>query len=624
MSFNGLEVGKRSLSAHQQAMGVTGHNISSANKEGYSRQKVEMNTITNKHEKYGQVGIGAEVDEINRARDTFIDDRMMKEKSANAKWEIRDINIKNMEYIINEPSDQSIRKVLDEYWEAMQDLSQNPEDMSTRVSLRERAVALSNSVSSTYERFESLRTDFDQNIDVVANDINSSLRRLAEINGQVRRVEAGGAQANDLRDEFDLLVEKLSEMVNVKVSRKGSENAVSIGGRTVVQGDTFKEISVKREAKVNEGFAQLYWDDIDEPVLVQTGKLKGLLELRDEDAIKYMKYMDQLAIGLIDNTNDVNKAGFDFRGVQGGEFFETFETEAQIRDINGDKEDEAAVYKIRGNKAIEDTKRPLSITMQTETKTIGADGVTEEVSKVPFNETGSFEINNIIINYDTSKDSLEGIVEKINKGKTGVVASLDPNNRLVLRAEKDEDYVVKTISQSSGTFLSTMGIIKEGQNYNYKNTESLNNISEDRMGSPRDRAAFRMTVAINNVVNIAAAKGTDTNGDGVADKPNPVGDGSNALKMAMLKSEKSIGRFTYEEFFKSIVSDLGISSQEAQKFLENQNILLNNLEQRRQATMGVSLDEEMAEMLKYQHGYDAAARYMKTVDDMISTVIEKL
>ena len=252
--------------------------------------------------------------------------------------------------------------------------------------------------------------------------------------------------------------------------------------------------------------------------------------------------------------------------------------------------------------------------MQTETKTIGADGVTEEVSKVPFNETGSFEINNIIINYDTSKDSLEGIVEKINKGKTGVVASLDPNNRLVLRAEKDEDYVVKTISQSSGTFLSTMGIIKEGQNYNYKNTESLNNISE----------AFRMTVAINNVENIAAAKGTDTNGDGVADKPNPVGDGSNALKMAMLKSEKSIGRFTYEEFFKSIVSDLGISSQEAQKFLENQNILLNNLEQRRQATMGVSLDEEMAEMLKYQHGYDAAARYMKTVDDMISTVIEKL
>lgn len=624
MSFSGLEVGKRSLSAHQQAMGVTGHNISSANKEGYSRQKVEMNTITNKHEKYGQVGIGAEVDEINRARDSFIDDRMVKEKSANAKWEVRDINIKNMEYIINEPSDQSIRKVLDEYWEAMQDLSQNPEDMSTRVSLRERAVALSNSVSSTYERFEALRNDFDQNIEVVANDINSIVKRLAEINGQIRRVESGGGKANDLRDEFDLLVEKMSEMVNVKVSRKGSENAVSIGGRTVVQGDTFKEISIKRETKVNEGFAQLYWEDIEEPVLIQTGKLKGLIELRDQDAVKYMKYMDQLAIGLIDSTNDVNRSGFDFRGVQGGDFFEALETQAQIRDINGDKEDEAAIYKIRGDKAVEDTKRSLSITMQSEIKTIGADGITEETTKVPFNETGSIEINNVIINYDTSRDSLENIVEKINKGKTGVVAALDPNNRLVLRAEKEEDYVIKSITQNTGTLLYTMGILKNGQSYNYKNTESLDNVSEDRMGSPRDRAAFRMAVAINNVENIAAAKGIDTDGDGVADKANPVGDGSNALRMAMLKSEKSVGRFTYEEFFKSIVSDLGISSQEAQKFLENQNILLHNLEQRRQATMGVSLDEEMAEMLKFQHGYDAAARYMKTVDQMLQTVIEKL
>lgn len=141
-----------------------------------------------------------------------------------------------MEYIINEPSDQSIRKVLDEYWEAMQDLSQNPEDMSTRVSLKERAEALTNTIGSTYERFEALRNDFDQNIEVLAIRCKFILRRLADINGQVRRVESGGGKANDLRDEFDLLTEKLSEIVNVKVSRKGDETAISIGGRTVVQG----------------------------------------------------------------------------------------------------------------------------------------------------------------------------------------------------------------------------------------------------------------------------------------------------------------------------------------------------------------------------------------------------
>ncbi len=621
MSFNGLEVGKRSLTTHQRAIGVTGHNISNANKEGYSRQLVELNSLTNQHPKFGAVGIGSEVEEINRARNAFIDDRMIKEKSSNAKWETREINLKHMEYIINEPSDQSIRKVLDEYWEAMQDLSQNPEDMATRVSLRERAQSLASSVSSTYERFEALRVDFDNNIEVLVNDINSITRRMAEINAQIRRVEAGGGKANDLRDEFDLLSEKLSEIVNVKVIRKGNEYAVSIGGRTVVQGDFSKDLSIRREQNKNDGMAQLYWDDIDEPLLLQEGKLRGFVELRDEDSMRYMRYMDQLAIGIIDATNDVSRAGFDYRGVQGGEFFEDFETLSQIRDLDGNEI--AAVYKLRGNKVIGRPDKALSEALATETSQIGADGV-EVSNQNLFVEKGTFSINGIKISYDTERDNLERIVDKINKSKAGVVANVGPNNRVILRAEKEEDYYIKTLSQESGTLLSKLGLVNEDSEFDYRDSKSIGVLSEDRKGSPRDKAAFRMAVAITNVENIAAAQGIDTNGDGLVDKANPVGDGSNALRMATLKGEKSIGRFTYEEFFKSVVSDLGISSQEAKKFVENQTILMNNLEARRQAEQGVSLDEEMANMIKYQHGYDAAARYIRTVDEMIKTVIEKL
>jgi len=621
MSFNGLEVGKRSMTTNQQAINVTGHNISNANKEGYSRQLVEMNSLSNQHPKFGAVGIGSEVEQINRARNSFIDDRMLKEKATNSKWEAREINLKHMEYIVNEPSDQSIRRVLDEYWEAMQDLSQNPEDMSTRVSLKERSEALTNSISSTYERFEALRADFDSNIEVLVNDINSMTRRMAEINSQIRRVEAGGGKANDLRDEFDLLTEKLSEIVNVKIGRKGNEYTVSIGGRTVVQGDFSKDMSIRREQNFNNGFAQLYWNDIDEPVLIQDGKLKGLIELRDEDSTKYMKYMDQLAIGLIDATNDVNRAGFDYRGVAGGEFFDDFETLPQIREINDDEV--AAVFKLRGNIAIDKTRRPLMETLSSEVSVTKEDGTVEStVSELK--ENGTFEINGIRIAYNTEFDSMERIVEKINQAKTGVVASIDPNGRMVIKAEKEEDYFIKSMSQLEGTLLSKIGLIKEGSSFDFREVSTLDNLAEDRKGAPREGAARRMSVAISNVENIAAARGIDTTGDGIANKANPVGDGSNALLMATLKNEKSIGRFTYEEFFKSVISDLGISSQEAKKFLENQKVLITNLEQRRQAEQGVSLDEEMANMIKYQHGYNAAARYIKTVDDMVKTVIEKL
>lgn len=621
MSFNGLEVGKRSMTTNQRAMGVTGHNISNANKEGYSRQLVEMNTLSNQHPKFGAIGIGSEVEQINRARNSFIDDRMIKEKSTNSRWETREINLKHMEYIVNEPSDQSMRKILDEYWEAMQDLSQNPEDMATRVSLRERAEALSNSVSSTYERFESLKADIDNNIVVVVNDINSMTRRMAEINGQIRRVEAGGGKANDLRDEFDFLTEKLSEKVNVKVSRKGNEYSISIGGRTVVQGDFSKDISIKRDQDFNGGLAQLYWDDIEEPVFIQDGALKGLVELRDEDSNKYMRYMDQLAIGIVDATNDVNRAGFDYRGVAGGDFFTAFDSLSQIREVNGS--DVAAVYKLRGNLSIDNSERPLSAMLSNEVEVVDEEGISETI-KTPFEEKGTFEINGIKIYYDTKLDSMDRLVEKINKAKAGVVANVGPNGKLIMRAEKEEDYYVKTLNQEQGTILSKLGILKSGQSFDFRDTATINSLSEDRKGSPRSGAARRMSVAITNVENIAAAKGQDLDGDGIPDKANPVGDGSNTLRMAELKSQKSIGRFTYEEFFKSVVSDLGISSQEAKKYMENQKILMNNLEQRREAEQGVSLDEEMANMIKYQHGYDAAARYIRSIDEMVKTVIEKL
>lgn len=259
--------------------------------------------------------------------------------------------------------------------------------------------------------------------------------------------------------------------------------------------------------------------------------------------------------------------------------------------------------------------------MAVETTTVDQNGV-ETTTTQDYLEKGTFEINGIKVNYDTERDSLGAIVDRINKSKTGVVANVGPDNKLILRAEKEEDYYIKTMSQESGTLLSRLGISSE--KFDYRDTATLENLSEDRKGAPRDKAAAYMAVAIKNVENIAAAQGIDTDGDGLVDKANPVGDGSNALRMADLKSEKSIGRFTYEEFFKSVVSDLGISSQEAKKFVENQKILLNNLDQRRQAEQGVSLDEEMANMIKYQHGYDAAARYISTVDDMIQTIIEKL
>lgn len=621
--FNSLEIGKRSLTSHKTAMDVTGHNISNANKEGYSRQLVDMQTVGSDHPKYGRIGIGSEVETIKRVRNQFIDDRMVKEKSEMSKWNTREINIRHMEYLINEPSDQGIRSSLDEYWRAMQEVSKYPEDMAIRVNLKERAEEMASSISTTYRRFEELRENFDNDIETSVVSINSYLKRLAEINGQIVRAEAGGNHANDLRDEFDTLSEELSKIVALKVIRRDGDNIISIGGRVAVQKDTYKEVMVKKDAKVNDGMAQLLWSDLQEPVRVENGSLKGLIELRDKESVKYLDYLDELAIGIIDTTNDVNRAGFDSKGVQGGDFFESFVTYPLVRDINADDIEEAMVYKIRGSKALA-PKETLAESLKSTEESTDADGNTIP-SEIPFVEKGSFEINGMTINYNTETDTLKEIVGKINKARAGVSASIGPNNRLIIRSLKEQEYYLKTLNQKEGTLLTKLGILSvDNASFDFRESNSISSLSRDIEGQPRKGAAFRMRFAITDVAEIAAAQGIDTNGDGLADKGNSIGDGSNALRIASLKDAKSIGNFTYEEFFKSVISDLGVSSQEAKKFADNQKVLIDNLEKRRQSEIGVSLDEEMANMIKYQHGYDAAAKYMSSIDQMMDTVINKL
>lgn len=620
MSFNGFEVGKRSLRTHQLALGVTGHNISNANKDGYSRQLVEIGALTNRNDRYGALGIGAEVEEVNRVRNSFIDDRMMKEKSENSRWTAREINLKHMEYIINEPSDQGLRSSLDEYWKAMQEVSQNPEDMAIRVNLIERSSALVNSIKSSYGNFKALRKEFDDAIEVEVNTINTTLKRLASLNSQIRRIEINGGKANDLRDEFDNLTEELSEKLDLKVIRKDGEQMVAIGGRVAVQGDKYKLMGFERNKNVNGGMIKLVWPDINEKVQIKNGLIKGLIDLRDEDAVKYLKYLDQLAIGITDTTNDMNRAGFNIRGIRGGAYFDEFSTQPEILDLNNDNVDDIGIYRVRGNLSVYESDKPLGKMLTQVVENIE----TGEKREIPYNEVGIIELNGTRIKYDTSRDSMDDIIKRINKINLGVVASTDPDNRLILRAEKEEGYFFKSMEQIEGTLLNKLGILNGPGQFNFQNTGSVALLTQDRSGIPQDGAAERMAVAITNVEEIAAASGVDTTGDGIADTANPSGDGSNALRMAKLKDVKSIGRFTYEEYFKSVVSDLGVSSSEAKKYKENQDILIKNLEQRRQSEMGVSLDEEMSDMLKYQHGYDAAAKYIKTVDEMVETLITKL
>lgn len=189
MSFFGLEIGKRSLMSQQAALTVVGQNIANANTVGYSRQIVNLEAQSMYSEKYGTVGTGVDLASVNRARNEFLDDRMIKELSEQSKWELRELNIESIQYVFNEPNDGTIRDSLDQFWSAMQDLSQNAQESSTRETVIEKTKDLTAVIKSAYDQMSALRTSMNDSVKVEVSTVNSNIKKIADLNGQIERLE---------------------------------------------------------------------------------------------------------------------------------------------------------------------------------------------------------------------------------------------------------------------------------------------------------------------------------------------------------------------------------------------------------------------------------------------------
>jgi flagellar hook-associated protein 1 FlgK len=611
MGMMGLEIGKRGLQAHQTAMDVTGHNISNANTEGYSRQIPTMTAQYVEDSQYGTMGAGADVTSVVRVRDEFLDDRIIEEATEKSYWETKETNMRQIQYIINEPTDESVRFTLDEYWKSLQNLSQAPEDMAMRVDTKERAQDLTDTINKSYDQLYDLQADLNNEVKVLTEDINSKLKQIAQLNDQINKIELTKDSANDLKDSRDLLVEDLSKDIDLRVER-GSENEfiVTIGGRAAVQGNSYQQLEAVKNTNSSKGFYKVIWSDIpDREVNIQNGEIKSIMDLRDIETTKYMEDLDELAIGLIDQVNDVNSSGFDINGNKGGVFFEPFTSKDFLVDKNQDGIMEVQVYKLRGDNLIAE---PSEYPLENDPDITSA--------------TGKIKLNGIEITYDTSEDSMEDIVNRINDANSGVEAALDPNNRFVLRAAREEDYTFRTIEDVEGSLLQELGIFVDGASaFSERDESTLDNLTTDRLGAPKEGTAMRIDLGFDNVDEIAASKGKiNNNGEDLPVESNGIGDGTNALQMSNLKYQNAIGNHTFEEYFEALVSDLGIKSEQAARMVDNQETLIANLEEARQSQIGVSLDEEMTNLIRFEQGYNAAAKYIQAVNQMLDTLINRL
>jgi len=397
-ALRSLEIGIRAVRTQRQALHVIGHNIANVNTPGFSRQRAVLTTTLPQ----GEMGTGVKVESVDRIRDEVVDFYIRSENPKLNKWKAKLKNLEEMEILFNEPSDNSIGKILNDFWDSWSDLANNPENGAARANVREQGEAICDAFRTLYQNLRDLQEKIDEEIKTDVDHLNSIINQIADLNKEIEKVELGGrAHANDLRDKRDLLLDELSELTGFEYEEmKDGTIRIGVHGQLLVSKGVVSPFIA--EAGEN-GFLEVKWEDSGEKVAITTGKLKGLMEIRDEVIPRFLSGLDSLASTLIDEVNTLHRQGMGLDGTSKVEGW---------KDFSGSLDSD-----------------------------------------------GSFEINGVNIQV-VAGDDLDAIIAKINaeKDTTGVEASKD-GDKLVLEPYSLNPQTINITADPDNIMLDKLGIL---------------------------------------------------------------------------------------------------------------------------------------------------------------------
>ncbi len=596
-TFFGLNIARSGLFASQRALNVVSHNVANADTKGYSRQRLETTQYTPLALAggEGQLGTGVETNTIHQIRNEFLDFKFRDENSIQGEWEFKKEMFSAIEAIFNEPSDSGIIKATNQFFSALQEFSKSPDNLTTRALVRQRAIALTEGMSRVFGQLKDAQKNIDFEIDTTVAQINGYAKEIATYNKLIHETEVDGGVANDIRDQRALVVDKLSSLVDVQAYedtvklRDGSFgkrfNVTVMGMPLVSHYQTNTLDTYKRRTKLHpddaENVLELRWTHNNKKIASfnsNSGKVSALLDMRDGDkevnkGIPY--YIDKL-------NNYVNRVF--------GELNRIHMNGYGLKDALGNNSHGIMMFTMDGK----DTAN-----FETDLKNKGL----TTIDAAGFSLTGAQEmstltadINTTLADFATASITADQRDDRIASLIRKEIAQ--QNNLLKAKFEKYNDdhpdqqktFVPKTIMRFS-----------DDKYY------LVDQISCDR---------FKISADVDLDLNKFAA---------ATDSDKTPGDNSNALDLVNMRSNQAMFAWgSPDDYVNSLVSNLGVDSEAATKVVKNQKILVNEVENRRQSVMGVSLDEEMSEMIKFQHSYSANARVLTAMDELLDVIVNRM
>lgn len=628
--FSTLDTSSLGLIAQQAALNVTSHNIANANTPGYTRQRADMQAVYDSAVPKNQsAGRGVVVSDIERIKDAFLDYQVRNQTSDEGTNKSISNYLGQVQNIMNEPSGTGMASLLSTFFTNWHNLAQSPQTETTRGLIVSQTKTLTDQLNSTYKKLQDLKANCNSEIDNEVFNINSTLDKIDSLNNQIINVKASGGEPNDLMDTRDTLLNTLSEYFNINVDNKKMDgieltasNGSQLSGKTLIQienGDKETRFS--------------YINNIQE-VKNPDGTLKKDASGKQVYDLTYYKYGDK--------TTDKNKVDVYVSGISADQLKEL----NQNRVLWADKDGNAIGLSVdkNGNSLSNggDSDHPVSFDSSsmftpTDGTLKGTSDVQTDVDKYTdyLNKIAkaiAFSVNAVESGSTTASVPTVDASGKItsagdampffvNGDKASYTTDSDNKNQLSNLSD--------TLGAESGITAGNISINKEIYDHPM---EIKTRLHDDEYAKESDNTVDGNTDGVraqavadlaNKLLNVQGIL-TDTTRDDFfnAAKVNQQFGGLDSNKVKTIQDYS--GGNTVSDYLTDAVAKLGTEVNAATTTLKTSKQQLQALQQSRDSVSGVSLDEEMTNLIQYNHAYQANAKVISTVNELLDVVINGL
>jgi flagellar hook-associated protein 1 FlgK len=507
---------------------------------------------------------------------------------------------------------------MNSFWDGWQELAQRAADHEHRVAVVERGRTLIDGINEHFMGLRTIQSQANSEIEMTVFQVNDLSNRIAQLNGDITRIKAQGDNPNDLMDTRNRLLDDLAKIIDITISEQDpDEFMVHTSGHVLVQGQIGRQFDLRKDMDV-EGFAHIYWRDTGDHMVFTKGSLGSLFELRDVTIEKEIQSLDSMAMSFTDLVNEIHRDAYGANGRTGLNFFSEY---PYVLNVNGNYDrsgngvfDSTYVYRINGQNRLESQAMP------------GFEGVitlsaSDRQVEVPYYST----------------DTVQDIVSRINNSGAEVVAHLNREGRLTLKATPSDlvagqrvnpDFVIRHVEDSGHFLTGYAGILNasgEDGAYRWDQADAVTLLrggAEDYAVAPVAHPSGWIRInpdLLSDPSSVAAGFGFNGN-------PANPGNGDAAQAIASLKNTQiMIGKFaTLDDYFADAIGRISLLGEQSQRALLTQNDKMKELSDMRQSISGVNINEELIAMLRFNHGYQAAARYINTVNTLLDTLINRI